>query len=92
MVEESLLYVIALLFAVMLLVILGQKLRIAYPVFLVIGGLLISLVPGAPRTGISPDLFFLYSCRLFYMKLPGLLPGLISGKCAGRSRCMDLVW
>ena len=59
MVEESLLYVIALLFAVMLLVILGQKLRIAYPVFLVIGGLLISLVPGAPRTGISPDLIFL---------------------------------
>jgi len=59
MVEESLLYVIALLFAVMLLVILGQKLRIAYPVFLVIGGLLISLVPGAPLTGISPDLIFL---------------------------------
>jgi Na+/H+ antiporter len=59
MVEESLLYVIALLFAVMLLVILGQKLRIAYPVFLVIGGLLISQIPGAPRTGISPDLIFL---------------------------------
>ncbi len=59
MVEESLLYVIALLFAVMLLVILGQKLRISYPVFLVIGGLLISLVPGAPRNGISPDLVFL---------------------------------
>jgi hypothetical protein len=59
MVEESLLYVIALLFAVMLLVILAQKLRIAYPVFLVIGGLLISLIPSAPRTGISPDLILL---------------------------------
>jgi Na+/H+ antiporter len=59
MVGETLLYVIALLFAVMLLVILGQKLRIAYPVFLVIGGLLISLIPGAPRLGISPDLIFL---------------------------------
>src|ERR1700759_1903829 len=59
MVEETLLYVICLLFAVMLLVILGQKLKIAYPIFLVIGGLLISLVPGTPRGGISPDLIFL---------------------------------
>ncbi len=59
MVGETLLYVIALLFAVMLLVILGQKLRIAYPVFLVIGGLLISQIPGTPRSGISPDLIFL---------------------------------
>src|SRR5450432_4735028 len=59
MVEETLLYVISLLFAVMLLVILGQKLRIAYPIFLVIGGLLISLIPGTPRVGISPDLIFL---------------------------------
>jgi monovalent cation/hydrogen antiporter len=59
MVGETLLYVIALLFVVMLLVILGQKLRIAYPVFLVLGGLLISQIPGAPRSGISPDLIFL---------------------------------
>jgi CPA1 family monovalent cation:H+ antiporter len=59
MVQESLLYVISLLFAVMLLVILGQKLRIAYPIFLVIGGLLISMIPGTPRVGISPDLIFL---------------------------------
>jgi Na+/H+ antiporter len=59
MVQETLLYVISLLFAVMLLVILGQKLRIAYPVFLVIGGLLISLIPAAPHPAISPDLIFL---------------------------------
>jgi monovalent cation/hydrogen antiporter len=59
MVAETLLFVISLLFAVMLLVILGQKLRIAYPVFLVIGGLLISLIPGAPHPAISPDLIFL---------------------------------
>ena len=50
MVEETLLYVICLLFAVMLLVILGQHLRIAYPIFLVIGGLLISLIPGTPAS------------------------------------------
>ncbi len=59
MVQETLLYVISLLFAVMLLVILGLKLKIAYPIFLVIGGLLISLIPGTPRVGISPDLIFL---------------------------------
>jgi monovalent cation/hydrogen antiporter len=59
MVQETLLYVISLLFAVMLLVILGQKLRIAYPVFLVIGGLVVSLIPGAPHPAISPDLIFL---------------------------------
>jgi len=59
MVQETLLYVIGLLFAVMLLVILGQRLKIAYPIFLVIGGLLISLIPGTPRVGISPDLIFL---------------------------------
>jgi CPA1 family monovalent cation:H+ antiporter len=35
----------------MLLVILGLKLKIAYPIFLVIGGLLISLIPGTPRVG-----------------------------------------
>jgi len=59
MVEESLLYVISLLFVVMLLVILAQKLRIAYPVFLVIGGLLISFLPVASKSAISPDLIFL---------------------------------
>ena len=37
MVLETLLYVISLLFAVMLLVILGQKLRIAYPVLMDLG-------------------------------------------------------
>jgi monovalent cation/hydrogen antiporter len=59
MFQESLLYIIGLLFAVMLLVMLGQKLKVAYPVFLVIGGLMISLIPGTPHPGISPDLIFL---------------------------------
>ena len=58
MVQETLLYVISLLFAVMLLVILGQKLKIAYPIFLVIGGLLISLIPGTPRDRNQPGFNF----------------------------------
>jgi len=37
----------------------GQKLKVAYPIFLVIAGLLISFVPGMPRIEIEPDLVFL---------------------------------
>jgi monovalent cation/hydrogen antiporter len=59
MYEESLLYIITLLFIVLFLVMLGQKLKVAYPVFLVIGGLLISLLPGTHHPGISPELIFL---------------------------------
>jgi CPA1 family monovalent cation:H+ antiporter len=59
MVQESLLFVISLLFLVLLLMMLGQKLHVAYPVFLVIGGLLISFIPGVTHYSISPDLVFL---------------------------------
>jgi CPA1 family monovalent cation:H+ antiporter len=38
---------------------LSSKLKIAYPIFLVIGGLLISLVPGIPHISLHPDLVFL---------------------------------
>jgi CPA1 family monovalent cation:H+ antiporter len=42
----------------MILVMIGQKLKVAYPIFLVIAGLLISFVPGMPRIEIEPDLVF----------------------------------
>ena len=38
---------------------LSSKLKIAYPIFLVIGGLLISLIPGIPHIALQPDLVFL---------------------------------
>lgn len=38
---------------------LAQKIKIAYPVFLVISGLGISLIPGIPQIHIDPDLIFL---------------------------------
>jgi monovalent cation/hydrogen antiporter len=38
---------------------LSSKLKIAYPIFLVIGGLLISLIPGIPHISLQPDLVFL---------------------------------
>jgi Na+/H+ antiporter len=57
--QENLLLIIFLLFIVSMLVMLGQKLKISYPIFLVIGGLLISLIPGIPHITIDPELVFL---------------------------------
>ncbi len=45
--------------AVSLLVMIGQRLRIPTPIFLVLGGLALSLIPGIPRIEIDPDLIFL---------------------------------
>lgn len=51
--------VLALLIAVAALVTIARWLGIAYPIFLVIGGLALGLVPGIPRVAIDPDLIFL---------------------------------
>jgi CPA1 family monovalent cation:H+ antiporter len=66
MLEKNLLLVISLLFIITLLTMLGNKLKIAYPVFLVIGGLLISFIPGIPTFRIDPDI-------VFYIFLPPVL-------------------
>jgi len=50
---------LALLIAVAALVTIARRLGIVYPVFLVIGGLVLGLVPGIPRIQIDPDLIFL---------------------------------
>ena len=52
--------VLALLIVVAALVTIARRLGIAYPIFLVIGGLLLGLVPGTPRVEIDPDLIFLF--------------------------------
>ena len=51
--------VLALFIAVAVLVTISRRLGIAYPIFLVIGGLLLGLVPGTPPIDIDPDLIFL---------------------------------
>lgn len=56
MFHENLLLIISLLFAVSMLVMLGQKLKISYPIFLVLGGLMISLIPGIPSIQMDPDM------------------------------------
>jgi len=52
--------ILALLIAVVGLVTIARRLGIAYPIFLVIGGLALGLVPGTPRVEIDPDLIFLF--------------------------------
>ena len=50
---------LGLLIAVAALVTLARWLGVAYPIFLVIGGLLLGLVPGVPRIQVDPKLIFL---------------------------------
>jgi monovalent cation/hydrogen antiporter len=57
--QEKLLLVLSLLFLSSMLTMLSAKLRIAYPILLVIAGLLISFIPGIPVISLQPDLVFL---------------------------------
>lgn len=43
----------------MLLIMFGQRIKIAYPIVLVVGGLLLSLIPSVPDIQIDPHLIFL---------------------------------
>jgi len=58
MLQDNLLLIISLLFVVSMLAMLSNKLRISYPIFLVIAGLAISLVPGIPMIRLEPDIVF----------------------------------
>jgi CPA1 family monovalent cation:H+ antiporter len=51
--------VLGLLIAVAALVTVARRLGIAYPIFLLIGGLALGLVPGLPPIRVDPDLIFL---------------------------------
>ncbi|WP_346236428.1 Na+/H+ antiporter [Niabella insulamsoli] len=59
MIQTYVLIAIAVAFSVMMLVLIGQKLKLAYPIFLVIAGLIISFIPGMPAFQIHPDIVFL---------------------------------
>ncbi len=59
MIHQQLLLILALFFAMALLYLLSQRLKISYPIFLVVGGLGISFIPGMPSITIDPDLVFL---------------------------------
>ncbi len=57
--HDNLLLILSLLFAMALLYMLSQKLRVSYPIFLVVGGLLIGMIPGIPFISIDPEIIFL---------------------------------
>ena len=57
---------LALVAAIVLIEMLATKLRIAYPVLLVVAGLLISFVPGLPQVQVDPEM-------IFFIFLPPLL-------------------
>ncbi|MCE7040163.1 Na+/H+ antiporter [Dyadobacter sp. CY312] len=57
--HHTLLLILGLLFLMFLLVMLAQRIRIAYPIFLVIAGLAMSFIPGVPQLHLDPELIFL---------------------------------
>lgn len=59
MIQDNLLVILSLFFIISMLTMLSHRLRISYPILLVVGGLLISLIPGIPNISIGPDLVFL---------------------------------
>lgn len=59
-------FLLAMVAAIVLLEMWAAKLKIAYPILLVVAGLLISFVPGLPVVKINPDL-------IFFIFLPPLL-------------------
>ncbi|TCZ72763.1 Na+/H+ antiporter [Flaviaesturariibacter aridisoli] len=64
--HEHLPFLLALVAAIVFLEMLATRLRIAYPVLLVVGGLLLSFLPGLPRMRVDPNL-------IFFIFLPPLL-------------------
>ncbi|GAB4025945.1 Na+/H+ antiporter [Spirosoma gilvum] len=59
-------FLLAMVAAIVLLNMWANKLKIAYPILLVIAGLLVSFIPGLPMVRINPDL-------IFFLFLPPLL-------------------
>jgi len=59
-------FLLAMIAAIVLLEMWATKLKIAYPILLVVAGLLISFIPGLPAVKINPDL-------IFFIFLPPLL-------------------
>lgn len=52
-------FYLALIVLIVLLIMLGNKIKVAYPVLLVLAGLLLSFIPGIPVLKIDPELIFI---------------------------------
>lgn len=51
-------FYLALVIGILLLIMLATRIKIAYPIVLVLGGLLVSFIPGIPHVEIDPELIF----------------------------------
>ncbi|WP_374163595.1 hypothetical protein [Arcticibacter sp. MXS-1] len=58
-IEEIFIICFVIQFAIVFLVTLAEKLSVAYPIVLVLGGLILGFVPGMPRVAVQPSLIFL---------------------------------
>src|SRR6218665_3962940 len=52
-------FFLAMIIAIVLLIMLANKIRVAYPVLLVVAGVLISFISGIPVMHIEPELIFI---------------------------------
>jgi Na+/H+ antiporter len=59
MLHDHLILILVLLLGVTILVMVGHQLKISYPIFLVLAGLIIGCIPGIPHLTVSPDIIFL---------------------------------
>lgn len=59
-------FLLAMVAAIVLLEMLASRLRVAYPILLVLAGLVLGFIPGLPRVNVDPEL-------IFFLFLPPLL-------------------
>jgi Na+/H+ antiporter len=57
--HHTIIFYLSLIVVILFLVMLAQWIKISYPIVLVIGGLIISFVPGLPSVSINPEWIFL---------------------------------
>ncbi|MGC4039941.1 MAG: Na+/H+ antiporter [Flavobacterium sp.] len=52
-------FYLVLIFAIVVIMMIADKIKIAYPILLILAGLLISIIPGIPVVAIDPEFIFL---------------------------------
>ena len=56
---DSFPFYLILIFSIVLIMMIAEKIKVAYPILLIIAGLLISFIPGIPTIKINPEFIFL---------------------------------
>lgn len=93
MVDHFELVVFGLLVAVAGLVLLSDVLEVPYPIFLVLGGLVLGFIPGVPEVELAPELVLLiFLPPLLYVSAFFSSFCATSGRTSGLSGSSQLVW